>query len=157
MWAGILHYVPRRNLLRAASLTLALGLTLVGCSLFESDPTPSPSETVTPTPEEDVDPNSAAGRQAEFDRALEDAWDEDDPVNRDRYIAALFDAGFDTESMEATGERDSLGGWVTQIEIAVRIGDTCIVGQVGELGTHSALATPLQTGRCLIGDTPPID
>ena len=69
----------------------------------------------------------------------------------------MVDAGFDTDNMEVTSEVDSLGGPVTQLEIAVRVGDTCIVGQAGDLGTESMLAPPLQTGDCLIGDTPPID
>lgn len=155
MEPGILHYVPLPKLLRTASVMLALGLGLTGCSLFQNSPEPPPPPP--PSSDEEVDPNSAAGRQAEFDAALEEAWQEDDPVNRDRYIEALVDAGFDTEHMEATSEVDSLGGSVTQLEIAIRIGDTCIVGQAGELGTRSVLAAPLQTGLCLIGDTPPID
>ncbi len=156
---GILQYVPRRHLLRAASLTLALGLALTGCSLFESEPpeTPTPTPSPTPSSEEPIDPDSPEGRQIEFDRALEDAWDENSPVDRDGYIEALVDAGFDKDDMEATSDTDSLGGTVAQIEISVRLGDTCIVGQAGEEGTHSVLAPPLQNGECLVGNTPPID
>lgn len=156
---GILHYVSRRNLLRAASLTFALGLALTGCSLFESDPPETPTPTAPPSPssEEPIDPDSPEGRQIEFDSALEDAWDENSPVDRDRYIEALVDAGFDKEQMQATSETDSLGGGVAQIEISVHLGDTCIVGQAGEEGTHSVLAPPLQNGECLVGITPPID
>ena len=151
-----------RRLARSLALTAALGLGLAACSSDSPTP-PDDSATATPTesapvePTQAADPDSAEGRQIAFDAALADSWSEDRPVDRQRTIDALVAAGFDTEQMEATDEFDSLQARVANMEVAVLIGDTCIVGQTGDAGTRSILAPPLPTGVCLVGDTPPID
>ena len=130
-------------------------IALAGCSHTQLQPDATPSET--PQATASVDPNSAEGRKAAFDDALRETWDGGAGVDRDLYVEALVEAGFGTDSMEATDSIDSLGAPVTYIEIAVRIGDDCIVGQAGEAGTSSILAAPLQTEKCLVGATPPVD
>ncbi|MGO1392416.1 DUF6993 domain-containing protein [Agrococcus casei] len=143
-----------QRLMTAAIAGLSM-LVLAGCSHTQLQPVVTPSET--PEPTASVDPNSAAGRIGEFDSTLRETWDAGAGVDRDLYIEALVEAGFGTDSMEATDSIDSLGAPVTYIEIAVRIGDTCIIGQAGEAGTSSMLAAPLQTEKCLVGATPPVD
>lgn len=138
------------------SIAVGTAIGLVGCSHTQLQPVQTAKPT-TAEPTESVDPDSAEGRQSAFDDAIETAQQGGAGVDRDVYVDALVEAGFDTESMEATDSLDSLGAPVTYIEIAVRIGDDCIIGQAGEGGTSSMLAAPLQTGKCLVGNTPPID
>lgn len=137
---------------------VALGgaVALAGCSHTQVQPVPT-TPPATEEPTESVDPDSAEGRLDAFDEAIAQAQQGGAGVDRDVYVDALVEAGFDTEWMEATDSIDSLGAPVTFIELAVRIGDTCIVGQAGEGGTSTMLAAPLQTGKCLVGSTPPID
>lgn len=138
-------------------LTAAVAVGLVGCSHSQLQPVASetPEETASDAPS--VDPNSAQGRKGAFAEALKETQAAGAGVDRDQYIEALVEAGFDTEWMEATDSLDSLGAPVTYIELAVRIGDDCIIGQAGEGGTSTILAKPLQTQKCLVGATPPVD
>ena len=136
-------------------------LALAACSGSGPQPSPSvaPSESegATASPSATVDPDSAEGRLAAFEEALESAWSEDQPVDRQRTIDALIDAGFDSDQLEVTDEIDAVGGRVANIEVAARIDDQCIIGQSGQDGTRALVAPALQSGGCLVGDTPPVD
>ena len=137
-------------------MAMSVVVGLAACSGDAVTP-PSVAPTATEAQSESADPESAAGRQSAFDDALTSVWSEEHPVDRQATIEALVDAGFSKDDMQATNEIDSVGGTVTNIEVAVRVRDECLVGQSGRDGVRSVIATPLSNGRCLIGDTPPID
>ena len=65
--------------------------------------------------------------------------------------------GFDKKDMEVTPDKTSIGLAAWNIDFSVRFGKTCILGQAGNVGFQSSVLPILATGKCLIGQTRPID
>lgn len=136
---------------RIAALALLATLVLAGCSA--ADPTPQPT-TGTPasaegsTGAEDADPELDA-----FRAALEGG----SPADPEALVAALEAAGFDRSAIERTRELDSLGAPVTFLEVAVRVDDGCLVGQVGDGEPMGLRTSELGGERCLVGDVIALD
>lgn len=87
-------------------------------------------------------------------------WATDQRVSGRAYIDALTAAGFDRSGMQVTQDQTTVGNPVESLQFSVRWGDTeCLIGQVGpSTGDPVTVVMPqLAEGRCLIGDTRPID
>lgn len=121
--------------------------------------TPSPAATPTTTPSEAVPGGSAAESLEEFTGIVQKVWDASRSVEGRDYIDALVDGGFEKDDMEVTFDRTSVDDPADSIQFSVRIGDECLVGQVGpSVGAPVGRVLPVVPGdTCLIGGTRPID
>ncbi len=73
-------------------------------------------------------------------------------------IDNLVAAGFTKADMQVTPDKTSIGAGADSILFAVKIGDSCLLGQHGGGGYSSSVALALTTGGpCLIGLTRPIN
>jgi len=120
----------------------------------ESQPSePGPSD---PEPSPDGAPSDGATADPELD-ALLGALQGQSPADAEALVAAVVDAGFERSAIERTRELDSLGAPVTFLEIGVRVGDGCLIGQVGDGDPVAIRADALGGGRCLVGDVLGVD
>lgn len=150
---------------RIAALATVAAFALVGCT--PDAQTPSPPATASagvtetepssgPTPDPSGAPAPPASADAELD-AFRAALEGQSPLDPDALVAAVEAAGFERSAIERTREVDSLGAPVTFLEIAVRRGESCLIGQVGD-GEPLALRTSaLGGGRCLVGEIVTVD
>lgn len=151
---------PRRG--RTALLGGACFLILAvvtGCAASPGDPTPTESPTEAPVAAELVPGGSAEENLPFFDatnrRSLEAA-----PAGGGRaMIDGLVAAGFPRENMELTADKTAIGLDAEAVEFSVLTRDGCLLGQIGgSVGDYASSIQPtLGTGRCLIGQTRPID
>ncbi|MFJ4160393.1 DUF6993 domain-containing protein [Microbacterium testaceum] len=157
-----------------AALTLVAVLGLAGCTgespapgPVESDTPPvsaSPSSTATSTPVAPAAPALVPGGTAAqnlpfFAQVVSGVWSGPDQVAGRAYIDALVAAGFDKAAMQVTSDRTTVDNPAESIEFSVRMGDQCLVGQVGpSIGNPVTAVLPgLSSGGCLIGQTRAID
>lgn len=148
---------------RFAALVLLASLALVGCS--SASPTEEPGEISTGTPTGSVPAQEPAATEAsaateapdaELD-AFRAALEGQSPADPAALVAAIEAAGFDRSAIERTRELDSLGAPVTFLEVAVRVVDGCLVGQVGDGAPLALRAAALGGERCLVGDVIALD
>ncbi len=139
-----------------AAVVLLASLVLAGCAsspgLAEPVPVASPAETGGPA---DAPAASAAGDEALA--AFRSALEGQSPTAPDALVAAVEAAGFERSAIERTREVDSLGAPVTFVQIAVRDGDGCLIGSVGEGEATAVRASALASGRCLVGEIVTVD
>jgi hypothetical protein len=142
-------------------LVALVAVSLAGCTApseaAPSSAAPAPPATPSGTPSGDAD--SADARLPEFMTVMTEVWDDSASVAGRDYIDALVDAGFSKDDMQVTFDETSIGDPADSIQFSVRIGEDCLVGQVGpSVDTPSALVMPgLEDGGCLVGQTRPID
>ena len=151
-----------------AALALLAALAVAGCSSAPLTGMPDPGQSATGTPPADAPatPASAAGdgpadeasaaQDAELD-AFRAALQGQSPRDPEALVAAVVAAGFERSAIERTREVDSLGAPVTFLEIAVRVDDGCLVGQVGDGEPLALRADALGGERCLVGDVVGLD
>lgn len=149
-------------------------LALVGCTGEQTAPVPSgaaeaPSTegaSTAPTPDETsaapialVPGGTAQQNLAFFTQVVTGVWNGPDQVAGRAYIDALSSAGFDKGQMQVTPDESTIGNPAESIEFSVRMGEACLVGQVGpSVGNVVTTVLPgLSSGGCLIGQTRPID
>ncbi|WP_322408910.1 DUF6993 domain-containing protein [Microbacterium invictum] len=154
--------------LRGILIGGVLALLLAGCT-----PTPSPSPTPTvPVPEStsSVEPPAPAGPALVPDGSAEDnlpfftqiiqaVWNSDGRGAGRAYVDALVAGGFDKAAMQVTADTSTVGNPAESIQVSVRWGEQCLIGQVGD-ATGEPVATVLAAlpdGACLLGETRPID
>lgn len=129
--------------------------------------TPSPTASVAPSasPTPSAPPGFIADGTAEenlpvFAYVTETVWASDARGTGRAYIDALVGAGFDRAAMQVTEDLSTVGNPAESLQFSVRWGDTqCLIGQVGP-STGDPVTTvmdQLVDGRCLIGNTRPID
>ncbi|MCY1717453.1 hypothetical protein OVA26_10895 [Microbacterium sp. SL62] len=155
-----------------AALTLVAVLGFAGCTGESPAPGPvdsatpsvsaSPSSTSTPTTPAApalVPGGTAAQNLPFFTQVVSGVWSGPDQVAGRAYIDALAAAGFDKAAMQVTPDRTTVDNPAESIEFSVRIGDQCLVGQVGpSIGNPVTAVLPgLSSGGCLIGQTRAID
>ena len=134
-----------------AAVALVGVLALAGCADEQPSPVPAPS------------PSDAQGGgqvDAETDPELEafrGALEGHSPADPAALVAAVAAAGFERSAIERTRELDSLGEPVTFLEVAVRRGESCLLGQVGEGEATALRADALGGGRCLVGEIVTVD
>lgn len=158
-----------------AALTFAAMLALAGCTGEQPAPVPSgtgdaassaaPASTDAATPSATATPaalvpgGSASENLPFFAQVVSTVWNSPDQVAGRAYIDALTAAGFDKGAMQVTPDESTIGNAAESIEFSVRIGDDCLVGQVGpSIGDPVTAVLPgLSSGGCLIGQTRSID
>jgi len=155
----------KRFLIGTVVVTAAVAL-LAGCSADE--PVAVPSNTATPAPSSSapeetatplaLNPQGTAAENLEFFNSVMTPFLTTSPESGGREIIDhLVAAGFDKSQMELTPDTTAAGLEADNIQFSVRMNDTCIVGQSGNVGYHSFAAPILSTGTCLVGNTRAID
>ena len=155
-----------------AALTLVAVLGLAGCTGESPSPGPAKSDTpsasaspsssstpTTPSAPALIPGGTAAQNLPFFTQVVSGVWSGPDQVAGRAYIDALVAAGFDKAAMQVTPDRTTVDNPAESIEFSVRIGDQCLVGQVGpSIGNPVTAVLPgLSSGGCLIGQTRAID
>lgn len=151
-------------LLTVLAPLMVVSLAACTSSAEPAPPSPAPSTqtpaaSASPSATPSVDADSAEARLPEFTTVMNDVWDDSASVAGRDYIDALVDAGFSKDAMQVTFDETSIGDPVDSLQFSVRIGEDCLVGQVGpSVDTPTALVLPgLEGGGCLVGQTRPID
>lgn len=154
-----------------AAVLAVVALALTGCTaapapVSSSSPpavATSPGVSSSPTAQparSKADPTASAEDNLEvFRRVITGVWAGGDRASGRAYIDALVAAGFDKSRMELTPDTSTVGNPAESIQFSVRWDQECIIGQVGPAtGDPFATVVPvLAEGRCLVGDTRPID
>lgn len=146
----------------AAILLVAAGaLTLAGCV---DAPTPQPTPTSAPS----TAPSAPAEPEIDLEGTAKENLPYFDQVNGEliaaggtldgrAFIDNLVAAGYPKTDLEVTNDRTAINGPADNIQFAVRLNGTCLIGQYGNIGYASTALDMLSTGRCLVGATRPID
>lgn len=95
-----------------------------------------------------------------FTAVTEKVWKGKDGTSGRAYIDALVKAGFDKKAMQVTQDASTVGNAAESMQFSVRWGTAeCLIGQVGPSTGEpvTIVMDQLAEGRCLIGDTRPID
>jgi hypothetical protein len=146
----------------AGALAVLVGGLLAGC-VEAPDPTPTPTLSPTgPLPVEPAEPEldldgDARDNQPYFDLVNTDLIAAGGALDGRAFIDNLVVAGFPKTEMELTSDRTAINGAADNIQFSVRLGGTCLIGQYGNVGYASTTTVLLSTGRCLVGQTRPID
>ncbi|WP_309713043.1 DUF6993 domain-containing protein [Pseudolysinimonas sp.] len=148
------------SLLRAGAVAAfaVLTLTLAGC-VDAPKPTPTSTfdETTPPVdPEIDLD-GSATDNHAFFDFINTELIEAGGTLDGRAFIDNLVSAGYPKSDLEVTPDTTAINIAADNIQFAVRLNGTCLIGQYGNIGYASTTAELLSTGRCLVGATRPID
>lgn len=152
----------RNRIAGAGAIAALAALVFTGCV---DAPAPTPSPTTTAPTAQPVEPSAP---ELDLEGAAADNLDYFDLVNSDlvaaggaldgrAFIDNLVAAGFPQTDMEVTSDSTAINGPADNIQFAVRINGTCLIGQYGNVGYASTTASLLATGRCLVGQTRPID
>lgn len=151
---------------RTARASGALALALVGALALTScigqpDPQPSPTGAPSTSPTEappELDPEGTADDNLAYFDVVNLAFiGEGTAIDGRAFIDNLVAAGFSKADMEVTPDRTAINGAADNIQFSVRMNGTCLIGQYGNVGYASTTAELLETGRCLVGATRPID
>lgn len=146
-----------------AAVVLAGGLALAGCSGPEPAPSASSSPSrapSTPTPEPTVLPEpdfegTAADNKAYFDHLNLALIEAGAVTGGASFIDNLVANGYPREHMEVTPDTTSIGIGADNVVFSIRFGDTCLLGQWGNIGYTSLVTEVLSTGRCIVGTARP--
>jgi hypothetical protein len=151
----------------AATTAAALGAMLVLAGCMGGAPeqgqtsTPQQSETAeAPAPVEPLalDPAGSASDNLEYFTSVVTDFLASAPESQGRdIIDHLASVGFDKSQMEVTPDTTAIGLDAENIQFSVKINDSCLVGQNGNVGIHTVAVPVLATGTCLVGDTRAID
>jgi hypothetical protein len=158
--------MPSR-LARAAvviAFTVAGTLTLAGC-VDAPEPMPTPTSTASSEPSAPAVPaepeihldGTANDNLPYFDQVNGELIDAGGSLDGRAFIDNLVAAGYPKSDMEVTSDRTAINGAADNIQFAVRLNGTCLIGQYGNIGYDSVALEMLTTGRCLVGATRPID
>lgn len=155
----------RRAVGTVALVALALPglLALAGCAAPTATPTPTlvPSEP-SAAPEQPTEGSIDLGGTAEsnlayFDKVNQALIAAGGTLDGRAFIDNLVEVGYPKDDLEVTSDSTAIGGAADNIAFAIRLNGTCLIGQYGNVGYASTTAKLLGTGRCLIGETRPIN
>ena len=142
----------------AAPLALAVTLVLAACSSFGGAQTETSSPTVTPSaPPSFVPGGTAEQNHAWFDQINQQTLAADGKASAREFVDALVAGGFDKGAMQVTHDRTTVDLEADYIIVSIKIGDACLIGQRTARGYASEVAAVLSTGKCLVGETLPIN
>lgn len=156
----------RRRAIPALVLAALVGLTACTPEAESTaDPEPTASESsqaLEPATDAPVlVPDGTAGDNlAFFDTIVDQVWTSSGSSSGRAYIDALAAAGFDKAAMQVTPDLTTVGNPVESMQFSVRWGDAeCLIGQVGPSTGEpvTMVMAQLAEGRCLVGNTQPID
>ncbi|HEX4057103.1 MAG TPA: hypothetical protein VHX87_02145 [Galbitalea sp.] len=148
----------------AVPLVLATTIALAGCA--QAAPKVTPSRVPTPTPGSTstaipvYKPEGTAKQNLDYFRLVGHALLDNNPSANahGKTIVNWFVAhGFDKANMQVTPDTTTIGLAAWNIEFSVKINGGCLIGQAGNVGFQSFAAPVLSTGKCLIGQTRPIN
>ncbi len=144
-------------------VSIAAIALLAGCAQTAAPvttPVPTPSATSSqPAAVPTYDPTGTAqDNLAYFDKVGHALLDNNPTANSqgETIVDWFVSHGFDKANMEVTPDKTSIGLAAWNIEFSVRFGDSCLLGQAGNVGFQSSVVPVLATGKCLIGQTRPI-
>jgi hypothetical protein len=143
----------------AAAIVVAGMLALTAC-VDAPAPIPTPTASATPTtptgPAIDLD-GTATDNLPYFDQVNGDLIAAGGTLDGRAFIDNLVAAGYPKSDLEVTSDTTAINGPADNIQFAVRLNGTCLIGQYGNIGYASTAVELLATGRCLVGATRPID
>lgn len=153
------------RLLMAVMAGIGAGVVLAGCATpgLTAGPTPTSSPTITNKPQASAVPlalrpeGTALQNIDYFTSVLKPLLDPAPKTPGQTIIETLVAAGFDKAQMELTPDKTAVGLDADSVQFSVRMNGTCLIGQSGNVGFHSAVAPLLSTGTCLVGKTRAID
>ncbi len=123
-------------------------------------PTPSVSESApAPVPSPTYDPQGTAQSNLAFFDSVGHALLDHNPTANSQgetIVKWFVSHGFDKSQMQVTPDKTSVGLAAWNIEFSVKFGNSCLLGQAGNVGFHSSMVPALATGKCLVGQTRPI-
>lgn len=139
-------------------------LVLAGCT---ADPEPEP-DTAISDPTTPVAPEAAAVLVPEgdaeanlpyFTSIVQNVAAGGESALGRAYVDALVSGGFDKGAMQVTEDESTVGNPAESIQVSVRWGEECLMGQVGPAtgAPVTTVMSGLATGGCLVGATRPID
>ena len=152
--------MPSRSMRAGVVAFVVLALALTGCvDAAEPTPTPTPTGSATPAP--------PAAPQIDLDGSADDNLEFFDLVNAEliaaggsldgrSFIDNLVAAGYPKSDIEVTPDSTAINLAADNIQFAIRLNGTCLIGQYGNIGYASTTGELLSTGRCLVGATRPI-
>lgn len=142
---------------------VVLAVTLAGC-VEAPVPTPTPTTTssAAASPEPEAEPEidlegSARDNHEFFDIINAELIAAGGTLDGRAFIDNLVAVGYPKADLEVTPDRTAINIAADNIQFSVRLGGTCLIGQYGNIGYASTTADVLSTGRCLVGQTRPID
>lgn len=157
----------KSRVLRAASITMvvaAAGLLLAACVQGEPMPVPTYTPSGSPEPSASAKPvpvlrpgGTAAQNQQWFDYVNEAHFASHGMGDSVSIVNDLVTEGFIKTDMQITPDRTALNINVDAIQVSVKIGTECLIGQFSPAGYEGIIAPALSNGTCLIGVTLPID
>lgn len=155
----------KHRLASAAAAGVIALLALTACVPSGPEPTPSTSKTSTktptptPTPTPTLDPAGTAEENFEFfESVVKRMAEESGMTDGSVMIQRLVDAGFNKADMELTPNETAIGERSDSVIFAVRFQGECLIGQIFPSWEWTATRAPmLGTGKCLVGNTRPID
>jgi hypothetical protein len=140
-----------------------VGVGLAGCAGGAPMPVPTYTPTATSSPGAgSTEPKLRPGQGAEanlpfFDQLLDEFASANGMGTSRGIVDALVAGGFEKADIEVTPDTTAINLAADSIIVSVRIKGECLVGQLAP-GDHSSEIAPLlATGRCLVGETLPID
>jgi hypothetical protein len=160
----------RARLLLVAAVGATVMIGLAGCTggdtvapLTTTAPpasaTATPSATATTSATDSPSPSASASVSpavaadlARFDTANRGAVAAGSP-NDHSIVDALAAAGFAKSDMQITPDTTTIGRAADSIEVAVRVGSTCLIGGFNGTAYTSDTAPALAGGKCLLGTT----
>lgn len=154
-----------RSRTAVTALVAVIGLGLVACAP-EPEPSPVVSQTATaepsPAPEAPIlQPDGTAEDNLPiFQTVTEQVWAASGSSSGQAFVDALVAAGFEKSAMQVTEDLTTVGNAVESLQFSVRWGEAeCLVGQVGPStgAPVTMVMDQLAEGRCLVGNTRPID
>ncbi|HEY0260709.1 MAG TPA: hypothetical protein VGC18_12765 [Lacisediminihabitans sp.] len=149
----------------AGTVALVVGLSACGANA----PTPAPTRSATPTTTQSSAPVPSALPTLNPNGTAQQNRDFFDYVNNrtitalknpsaQQFVDGLAAAGFSKSAMQMTADKTTVNLSPGSVQFSVLINGGCLIGQFGADigGYHSTVAPVLATGKCLIGDTVPI-
>lgn len=154
---------PHRGILIGAFVVLLV----TGCTPSPSPtpaptaPAPVPTGSATPAPAGPalVPEGSAEDNLPFFTQIVQSVWNSEGRGAGRAYVDALVAGGFDKSVMQVTADTSTVGNPAESIQVSVRWGEQCLIGQVGEATGEpvTTVVAALPDGACLLGETRPID
>lgn len=151
--------------LAAIAGSAALVVALSACTSILEGPSPvTPERTPPPPPETtpELVPGGTAEENLEYFRSVLRTYSESEqPILGEPIVNAVAESGFEKGDMQVSHDRSRTGLVADSMYVAVRLGETCLLGQFvtdnREWAAYAADAVGPENNVCMIGDTRPID
>lgn len=148
--------------LRGAGLALIVLLSVAGCAAEPMPvPTSEPQPSRTPgaiTTDPVLRPGESAAANLQFFDLVGERYQASNGMGTSRSLVDyLVEKGFEKADIEVTRDATAINIPADAIVVSVRIKGECLIGQFSASAYSSTIAPLLGTGKCLVGETLPID